>query len=69
MATPEDVILHKLFWDKLTPSERQRTDAAGVFAVQRAGLDENYLRRWAAELGVEATVQQLFNGVLRPKQT
>lgn len=69
MATPEDVILHKLFWDKLTPSERQRNDAAGVFAVQRTGLDENYLRRWAAELGVEATLQQLFSGELKPKQT
>src|SRR6266404_1557603 len=39
IATPEDIILHKLYWDKLTPSERQRGDAAGVFAVQRDALD------------------------------
>ena len=69
MATPEDVIRHKLFGDKLTPSERQRNDAAGVFAVQRTNLDENYLWRWAADLGVESTLQQLFRGELKPKQT
>ena len=69
IATPEDVILHKLFWDKITPSERQRNDAAGVFAVQRPGLDEDHLRRWAVELGVDAKLQQLFAGELRPKQT
>ncbi|MBI2928118.1 MAG: hypothetical protein HYY24_20800 [Verrucomicrobia bacterium] len=69
IATPEDVILHKLYWDKLTPSERQRKDAAGVFAVQRETLDRDYLRRWAAELGVEVSLSQLFDGRLKPKTT
>jgi len=44
LATPEDVILHKLYWDRITPSDRQRQDAAGVAAVQRGRLDEIYLR-------------------------
>ena len=69
IATAEDIILHKLYWDKLTPSERQRGDVAGVFAVQRQGLDEAYLRRWAPELGVEASLNLLFEGKLKPKTT
>lgn len=69
IATPEDVILYKLYWDKLTPSERQRGDAAGVFVVQRKSLNESYLRRWASELGVVATLDLLFDGKLKPKAT
>ena len=69
IATPEDLILHKLYWDKLTPSERQRGDAAGVFAVQGETLDQAYLRHWAGELGVGETLESLFTGKLRPKHT
>ncbi|MBI3414012.1 MAG: hypothetical protein HY043_01625 [Verrucomicrobia bacterium] len=69
IATPEDIILHKLYWDKLTPSERQRNDAAGVFAVQREALDHDYLRSWALGLGVDATLHLLLEGKLKPKQT
>lgn len=69
IATAEDVILHKLYWDKLTPSERQRGDAAGVFAVQRDVLDRAYLQHWAAELGVQSTFNLLLEGKLKPKST
>jgi hypothetical protein len=69
IATAEDIILHKLYWDKLTPSERQRGDAAGVFLVQGDALDGDYLRRKASELGIEITLQQLFEGSLKPKTT
>jgi hypothetical protein len=30
MATAEDVILHKLYWNNISPSDRQLKDAAGV---------------------------------------
>ena len=43
VATPEDVILHKLHWNALTPSERQLGDAAGIVAVQQDSLDSTYL--------------------------
>jgi hypothetical protein len=33
IATPEDTILHKLYWDRLTPSDRHHQDAAGVDVV------------------------------------
>ena len=69
IATAEDVVLHKLYWDKLTPSARQLGDAAGVFRVQKGALDEAYLRHWAAELGVTETLNRLFEGTLKPKST
>ena len=69
IATAEDVILHKLHWNNITPSERQRGDAAGVFSVQRDALDRDYLARWAKELGVEDMLTRLVEGKLTPKTT
>ena len=42
IATAEDVTLHKLYWNRLTPSDRQLGDAAGVYAVQSDALDVGY---------------------------
>ena len=69
IATAEDVILHKLLWNTLTPSERQLADAAGVVNVQRGKLDEGYLEWWAERLGVLPTLSELLAGRIRPKQT
>ena len=35
IATAEDVILHNLYWNRLTPSQRQLGDAAGVMRCSR----------------------------------
>jgi hypothetical protein len=35
------VILHKLFRNRISPSDRQLGDAAGVIAVQAAALDKS----------------------------
>jgi hypothetical protein len=51
-VTPEDVILLKLEWYRLGPSERQWNDVRGVLEVQAGHLDDAYLDRWAADLGV-----------------
>ncbi len=69
LATAEDVILHKLYWNRITPSERQLSDVAGVCAVQKGRLDEAYLRHWAAELGVLNTLEDALSGRLAPKST
>lgn len=69
VATPEDVLLHKLYWNRLTPSERQLLDAAGVFAVQADDLDLDYLKLWAAKLDVSAELGDLISGKLQPKNT
>ncbi len=42
IATAEDTLLHKLYWDRITPSERQLGDAAGIVAVQGAELNRGW---------------------------
>ena len=69
IATAEDVILHKLYWDSLTPSERQISDAAGVVAVQSDSLDPAYLQQWAGELRVSEKLNKLLVGEIKPKST
>lgn len=69
IATAEDIILHKLYWNRLTPSNRQLGDAAGVYAVQSDSLDVRYLRQWAAQLCVERELDDLVAGKIRPKTT
>lgn len=69
VATAEDVLLRKLYWNKLTPSERQLLDAAGVFAVQAEDLELHYLKLWAPKLGVSVELDDLISGRLRPKST
>lgn len=69
IATAEDVVLHKLYWNKLTPSDRQLGDVAGVVKVQQGKLDEAYLRRWATPLGVQAELENALAGGLCPKHT
>jgi hypothetical protein len=61
------VLLHKLYWHLLTPSDRQLGDAAGVWSVQGPALDAAYLRQWAATLGVNHLLDDIFAGHIRPK--
>jgi len=69
ISTAEDVILHKLLWNRISPSDRQLGDAAGIVAVHAASLDNDYLRRWAAELLLSDELKRLLTGEIRPKDT
>jgi hypothetical protein len=69
IATAEDVILHKLIWNRITPSDRQLGDAVGVVAVQAGALDQDYLERWAQELKLANELERLLSGEIKPKQT
>jgi hypothetical protein len=69
IGTAEDVLLHKLYWNQITPSERQLGDAAGIVSVQGGALDKNYMRRWANELAVVSELEKLLRGEIKPKQT
>jgi hypothetical protein len=69
IASAEDVILHKLLWNQMTPSDRQLSDAAGVVAVQGTRLDGGYLKTWATELHVSDVLAQLLDGRIGPKAT
>jgi hypothetical protein len=60
VSAPEDTILVKLRWAKLSGgSEKQLTDALRVYEVQHGNLDLDYLTHWATALGVEDLWQQL----------
>jgi hypothetical protein len=54
VASAEDVILAKLDWYRRggEQSERQWRDVLGVLRTQAGRLDVDYLRHWAAALGV-----------------
>lgn len=69
ISTAEDVILHKLYWNQLTPSDRQLSDAAGVVAVNGALLDRAYLKTWAEFLRVSETLRALLAGEIKSKHT
>ena len=69
IASAEDVILHKLIWNRITPSDRQLGDAAGVVAVQADALDESYLKQWALELKLTNELERLLSGEIKPKTT
>jgi hypothetical protein len=54
VSTPEDTILAKLRWAKLSGGiERHFTDALRVYEVQFGQLDTHYLEHWADKLLVE----------------
>ena len=60
VSSPEDTILAKLRWAKLSGgSEKQFTDALRVYEVQFRSLDMEYLHSWAKKLDVESMLQKL----------
>lgn len=60
VSSPEDTILQKLKWAKLSGgSEKQFMDALRVYEVQSGKLDIDYLERWAGELEVKPLLQRL----------
>jgi len=60
VSRPEDTILMKLRWaQKLGGSEKQFVDGLRVYEVQHGRLDEAYLDRWAATLGVTDALRHI----------
>jgi hypothetical protein len=55
-----DIVLAKLEWDKITPSEKQQRDVLDVLKVRWHELDKTYLRKWAHELGVAEKLEDLL---------
>ncbi|HWC60467.1 MAG TPA: hypothetical protein VHC44_12295 [Verrucomicrobiae bacterium] len=69
IATAEDVLLHKLYWNKITASTRQLGDAAGIAIVQKDALDVSYLRLWAKEIDVLPILEDVLSGKVKLKET
>lgn len=60
VSTPEDTILAKLHWAKLSGgSEKQFGDAKGVYEVQYPNLNLDYLEIWAEKLDVKKLWERL----------
>ena len=60
VSTPEDTILAKLRWAKLSGgSEKQFTDALRIYEIQGNKMDLAYLNHWASQLGVEDLWQRI----------
>jgi hypothetical protein len=60
IATPEDIILQKLLWFKMTKHESQKQwrDILGVMKLQGETLDFSYLWQWADTIGVAESLQK-----------
>ena len=63
VVSPEDSILSKLEWSKDSQSKQQFEDIIKILQVQWENLDFEYLRKWAKELKVEDSLEQLLEDV------
>ena len=52
IASAEDVLIAKLEWAKISDSDRQLIDAAGILKMQNERLDIAYIERWVESLGL-----------------
>ena len=60
VSSPEDTILAKLKWAKLSGgSDKQFGDALGVYEVQYPKLDLDYLEHWAYRLDIRELWEEL----------
>ena len=64
-STAEDIILAKLEWFRAEgeTSERQWRDILGVLDLQSDRLDLEYLKKWAATLGIRDLLQRAIQAV------
>jgi hypothetical protein len=60
VETPEDTVLSKLLWNKITPSDRQINDVRGILKIKKDSLDHDYLLAWAARLGIAEELSKLI---------
>ena len=51
-TSPEDLILIKLKWHKMSESNRQLEDVESILKISGEKLDIKYLKHWAKKLGV-----------------
>ena len=62
VSTPEDTILAKLWWARLSGgSEKHLGDALSTYEVQYPTLDLDYVREWVQRLEVEDLYRQIRN--------
>jgi hypothetical protein len=54
VATPEDTVIQKLVWYRMSDEvqDHQRRDVVGILRTWRGKLDDAYMDRWSTTLGV-----------------
>ena len=57
IASPEDLVVSKLEWANMGGSQLQLRDVATVLKKRWSSLDQSYLNKWVAELGLAAQWQ------------
>jgi len=62
LCSPEDTILQKPIWFKMTARESQKQwrDILGVLKLQGKALDFDYLREWGEGLAVLVDLERAF---------
>ncbi len=69
VLSAEDTLLSKLLWYRASPvSLRQLQDAVEVYEIQEPDLDQAYLERWAAALGLSDLLSQVRAQAAPPPQ-
>ena len=58
IASAEDVVLSKLEWAKMSESERQIDDVAGILRTQGDDLDQDYVEHWVSRLMLQSQWSQ-----------
>lgn len=58
LCSAEDTVLQKLKWGKRTQSEKQWNDVLGILKMQQNRLDFEYMRYWAANLGIQDDLER-----------
>jgi len=48
LITPEDLLISKLDWYKMTDVDKHYIDCIGIYKIQKEKLDINYIKTWTA---------------------
>lgn len=52
VVSPEDTLITKLDWFKMSDIDKHFSDAEGIYRIQKETLDTDYIARWCATKGL-----------------
>ena len=59
-TSPEDLILIKALWYKMSPMSRQLEDIESILKISEKKLDREYLRKWIKKLNLSEILSDLI---------
>jgi len=63
LHSPEDLILYKLWYYSLSQQTKHLRDITAIVLTLKNELDQEYIRRWAQEKGVNALWDELLERI------